>query len=368
MDSEPVVGFAPLHAPDALQVLALVAVQLSVAAPPLCTVPGLAANASVGAGTGGVVTFTVTVCVTVPPAPVHESENALLAINGPVDWDPDGGFCPDHAPDAVHEVALADDQVNVAAPPLATLVGSALSDTVGAGGGGGALSTTTVTDCEAVPPTPLHESENVLLAFSGPVISEPAVALTPDHAPDATHEVASFDVHVSVAAPPPGTLLGLAFSDTVGAAGGGAASTSIVTDLVSAPPRLVHVSEKPRADVIGPTDSDPDGGLLPDHAPDATQDFARSEFHRRVDEPLLATVGGSATRVTIGRGSSSTHEIEPAAATAAKSVLNRRPSRCIAPTLPTPSRSDLRFVHSHRVSHPRRAQVAARAALWSTRR
>lgn len=85
---------------------------------------------------------------------------------------------------------MADDQVNVAELPLATLVGSALSDNVGAGGGGGALSTATVTDWEAAPPTPLQDSENVLLAVSGPVVSEPAVALTPDHAPDATHEVA----------------------------------------------------------------------------------------------------------------------------------------------------------------------------------
>jgi hypothetical protein len=243
VDSEPIVDFVPLHAPDALQVVALVAVQLSVAALPLCTVPGFAANVSVGAGTGGALTLTVTLCVTVPPAPVHESENALLAVNGPVDWDPDNGFCPDHAPDAAHEVALADDQVNVAAPPLATLVGSALSDSVGAGGGGGVLCTETVTDCDAVPPAPLHESENVLLAVSGPVVSEPAVALTPDHAPDARHEVASLDVHISVAAAPLGTLIGLALSDTDGAAGGGAVSTLIVTDLVSAPPRLVHVSE-----------------------------------------------------------------------------------------------------------------------------
>lgn len=191
---------------------------------------------------------------------------------------------------------------------------------MGAGGGGGALCTTTVTDCEAVPPTPLHESENVLLAVSGPVVSEPAVAFAPDHAPDATHEVASFDVHVSVAAAPLGTLMGLALSDTDGAAGGGAVSTLIVTDLVSAPPRLVHVNEKPLADVTGPTDSEPDGGLLPDQAPDATQDFARAEFQRRMDDPLLATVGGSATSVTIGRGSSSRHEVKLAAATTAKSV------------------------------------------------
>lgn len=236
-------GFVPLHAPDALHVFALAAVQVSVAALPLCTVPGFAANVSVGAGTGGALTLTVTLCVTVPPAPEHESENALLAVSGPVDWDPDNGFCPDHAPDAVHEVALVDDHVNVAAPPLATFVGSALNAIVGAGGGAGVLCTKTVTDRDPVPPGPLQESENVLLAVSGPVVSEPAVALTPDQAPDARHVVASFAVQVSVAAAPLGMLTGLASSDTDGAAGGGAASMLIVSDLVSAPPRLVHVSE-----------------------------------------------------------------------------------------------------------------------------
>lgn len=85
VDSEPVVGLDPLHAPDALQVVALVAVQLNVAAVPLCTVPGLAANANVGAGTGGALRLIVTVCVAVPPAPLHERENALLAVSSPVD-------------------------------------------------------------------------------------------------------------------------------------------------------------------------------------------------------------------------------------------------------------------------------------------
>jgi hypothetical protein len=47
---------------------------------------------------------------------------------------------PDHAPDAVHEVAFVDDQVNVDVPPLATLLGLALSVTLGAG------ATVTVTD------------------------------------------------------------------------------------------------------------------------------------------------------------------------------------------------------------------------------
>ncbi|GAB4466194.1 MAG: hypothetical protein OHK0044_05740 [Burkholderiaceae bacterium] len=76
--------------------------------------------------------------------------------------------------------------------------------------------------------------------------------------------------------------------------------------------------------MIGPTDSDPDGGLFPDQAPDATQDFARSEFQRRVDVPPLATLVGSATSVTIGRGSSRAHETAPAATIIVKeAVLNQ---------------------------------------------
>ena len=38
---------------------------------------------------------------------------------------------PDHPPEAVQAVALVEDQVNVELPPLETLVGLALSDTVG---------------------------------------------------------------------------------------------------------------------------------------------------------------------------------------------------------------------------------------------
>ena len=41
---------------------------------------------------------------------------------------------PLQAPEAVHEVALLVVQVSVEVPPLATLVGFAVSDTLGAGG------------------------------------------------------------------------------------------------------------------------------------------------------------------------------------------------------------------------------------------
>jgi hypothetical protein len=60
---------------------------------------------------------------------------------------------PDQLPDAVQEVALVDDQVRVELPPLATVLGLALSVTVGAG-----VVTVTVADWAAVPPAPVHVS------------------------------------------------------------------------------------------------------------------------------------------------------------------------------------------------------------------
>jgi hypothetical protein len=82
-----------------------------------------------------------------------------------------------------------------------------------------------VTDCEAVPPGPPHDSENTLLPVDGRVVSEPAVALAPDHEPEARHDVAWLEVHVSVDAAPLETLLESVRNDTLGAVGGGAAWT-----------------------------------------------------------------------------------------------------------------------------------------------
>ncbi len=60
---------------------------------------------------------------------------------------------PDQAPEAVHEVALVLDQVNVELDPLATVPGLAVKFTVGAGG-----VTVTVADCAAPPPAPVQVS------------------------------------------------------------------------------------------------------------------------------------------------------------------------------------------------------------------
>jgi hypothetical protein len=51
----------------------------------------------------------------------------------------------------VQEVALVDDQLNVEALPLATVLGLAVSVTVGAG-----AVTDTVADCVSLPPAPVQ--------------------------------------------------------------------------------------------------------------------------------------------------------------------------------------------------------------------
>lgn len=73
-------------------------------------------------------------------------------MRAPVDCDPVMAFAPDHAPEAVHEVALLDDQVSVDALPLPIVLGLALKLTVTVG----LALTVTVAVCEAVPPVPVH--------------------------------------------------------------------------------------------------------------------------------------------------------------------------------------------------------------------
>ena len=79
-----------------------------------------------------------------------------LAVRAPVDWLPEVVLVPDQLPEAVHVVALVEDQVSVEDSPLATEVGFAASDRVGdgegegegEGAGGGALA------ADSSPPPP----------------------------------------------------------------------------------------------------------------------------------------------------------------------------------------------------------------------
>jgi len=86
-------------------------------------------------------------------------------LSAPVDAEPLAASLPDHAPDAVQVVALTVDQVSVAALPLATVLGLAVRDTVGAG-----WVTETVADWLALPPGPVQDRVKVELAFSAPVL------------------------------------------------------------------------------------------------------------------------------------------------------------------------------------------------------
>ena len=75
-----------------------------------------------------------------------------MAVRAPVDCEPLVALLPDQAPDAVHEVALVEDQLSVEEAPLAIVLGLALICTVAVG----CAVTVTVADCEAVPPVPVQ--------------------------------------------------------------------------------------------------------------------------------------------------------------------------------------------------------------------
>jgi hypothetical protein len=66
----------------------------------------------------------------------------VFVLSAPVDEEPLTGLAPDHPPEALHEVALAADQVRFELPAFVTVLGFALKATVGAG-----EATDTVADC-----------------------------------------------------------------------------------------------------------------------------------------------------------------------------------------------------------------------------
>ena len=77
----------------------------------------------------------------------------------------------------------------------------------------------------AVPPVPVHVSVNVAFANRLALLAVPLVPFAPDQPPEAVHELALVLLQDSCALLPMATLLGLAWSDTVGGAVG---STSVV--------------------------------------------------------------------------------------------------------------------------------------------
>jgi len=82
-----------------------------------------------------------------------------LAVSAAVGCEPLAANVPLQPPEAVQEVALLDDQVNVVLPPDGTVLGLALIEAVG-----GALDRATVTDWDPEPPAPVQVSMYVVVA------------------------------------------------------------------------------------------------------------------------------------------------------------------------------------------------------------
>jgi len=146
---EPLTALLPDQAPEAVHDVAFVDDQVKSALLPLDTVLGLALMLTVAVDFG--LTVTVVDWAAVPPAPLQVSEYVEFADSAPVDREPLTGSLPDHAPEAVQDVAFAADQVRVELLPLITELGLAFRVTVGAGD-----FTDTVADCAALPPAPVQ--------------------------------------------------------------------------------------------------------------------------------------------------------------------------------------------------------------------
>jgi hypothetical protein len=148
VDWDPLVARVPDQPPDAVQLVAFVEDHDKVALDPLERLVGLALSEIVGTGAE---TEIVIDWAALPPAPVQVSVNWVAAVRFEVLCEPLVASLPLQPPEAAQELAFVDDQVSVDAAPLLTVVGFPVSVTVGVG-----VVTVTVTDCEALPPVPLH--------------------------------------------------------------------------------------------------------------------------------------------------------------------------------------------------------------------
>jgi hypothetical protein len=158
--------------------------------------------------------------------------------------------------------------------------------------------TVTVTVRSTAPPAPLHLNVNVLVTLSGPRVSLPDTALLPDQAPEAAHAVAFVEIQLNIVEAFALTVAGTALSVSVGAA----LATVTVAEPPALPPAPVQVREYVLVLVNAAVGWLPIVGLLPDHAPEAVQEFALVDDHAITDEPPLATVAGFAAIDTVGAG------------------------------------------------------------------
>lgn len=144
--------FEPLQPPEAMQEVAFVLAQVSVAELPDLTLLGLALSVTVGAERE---TVTVADCEAVPPAPMQVNSNSVVPVRVPVDIVPLVAMLPCQPPEAVQALTPADFQMSVELSPLPTVVGEALNVTDAVA----VASIDTATDRVVVPPVPVQANE-----------------------------------------------------------------------------------------------------------------------------------------------------------------------------------------------------------------
>ena len=136
------------------------------------------------------------------------------------------------------------------------------------------------------------------MADSGPVLWLPLAGSEPLQPPDALHEVALVELHVSVEAAPRATEFGFAASVTVAVPG--TVTVTVATSLVPPAPLqvstydVVAVSEMPSVPLVA---------LDPLQPPDAMHEVALVEFPVNVKAPPLLIVVCAALIETVGCGS-----------------------------------------------------------------
>ncbi len=314
----PEVARLPVQPPDAVQAVAFVELQVSVAVDPLLTVVGDAASVTTGAGVAGV-TVTVALADALPPAPVQLNAKVVVADNEPVDREPEVSLLPVQPLEAVQAVAFVVLQVSVLLPPLVTDVGLAARLTVGAGAD---VTMTVVLAC-VLPPAPVQLKPKAVVDVNALVVSDPEVALAPLQPPDAVQAVALVLLQVRVTADPLVTDAALEVNATVGTGGGVTDTVVLVCEVPPGP-----VQDKVNEDVAanGPVDCVPLIDLVPLQPPEAAQELALVAVQVKVEEALLAMAVGFAVSVTATGGLLATVSAPPPqlASSAAASNIDSR--------------------------------------------
>lgn len=225
----------------------------------------------------------------VPPVPVQVSVNVVFAESAPLGAVPLVGCSPDQPPDAVHDVASALVQESCVVLPLATFVGVAVKNTVGAG------TTVAVFESLAVPPLPVQLRVNVVFAESALLIMLPLMDCPPDQPPDALHELAFVAVHDSRVLAPFATIGGFSAKLTVGAG-----TTATLFESLPVPPTPVQVSVNLVFVESALLVALPLVPLEPDQPSDALHELALVLVQESCVVAPLATLAGLTVRLTVG--------------------------------------------------------------------